>query len=116
MCDLHRQRFAKYGSFELPSPPSVVERLFRRLEQVEPTGCWEWRGAIGRHGYGVIGLGKREQGTALVHRVTYEHLIAEIPAGLHIDHLCRNTRCANPWHMEPVTQQVNNRRRDEARA
>lgn len=116
MCDLHRQRFAKYGSFNLPGPVPVIDRLLSRLTENQLTGCWEWSGAIGGHGYGVIGLGSRDQGTGLVHRIAYEHFIEQIPAGLHIDHLCRNRTCVNPWHMDPVTQQVNNRRRDEARA
>lgn len=116
MCDMHRQRFNKYGSFDLPGPVPVIDRLLTRLIENKVTGCWEWTGAVGAHGYGVIGLGTRHQGTKLVHRVTYEYFIANIPDGLHIDHLCRNKRCANPWHLDPVTQQVNNRRRDEAHA
>lgn len=43
----------------------------------------------------------------VAHRVAYELYICEIPAGLDIDHLCRNRWCVNPWHMEPVTRKVN---------
>lgn len=66
----------------------------------EPLGCWEWTGALTRGGYGrVVWKGS----TALAHRVAYELLRAEIPETLQIDHLCRNTKCVNPWHLEPVT-------------
>lgn len=41
------------------------------------------------------------------HRYTYEILVHEIPAGLDLDHLCRNTLCVNPYHLEPVTKRVN---------
>lgn len=37
-------------------------------------------------------------------------LVGPIPQGLHLDHLCRNTRCVNPDHLEPVTPKVNNSR------
>lgn len=37
----------------------------------------------------------------------YEQVRGPIPAGLHLDHLCRNTMCVNPDHLEPVTQRVN---------
>lgn len=42
------------------------------------------------------------------HRLAYELVhAAEVPAGLVLDHLCRNTLCVNPGHLEPVTQAVN---------
>lgn len=53
-----------------------------------------------RNGYAYIAGG-------LAHRKIYEAIIGPIPAGLNIDHLCRNRACVNPWHMEPVTQHVN---------
>lgn len=43
----------------------------------------------------------------LVHRLAYAWLVGQIPAGLTLDHLCRNTVCVNPLHLEPVTHRVN---------
>lgn len=37
----------------------------------------------------------------------YEIHKGPIPEGLQIDHLCRNTQCCNPDHLEAVTQRVN---------
>jgi hypothetical protein len=80
--------------------------LDRLTNTDQPDACWEWTGATnGAAGYGHIY--SRGHGYPYVHRVTYEHLIGPIPAGLHIDHLCRNPRCANPRHLEPVTRRVN---------
>lgn len=84
----------------------VLERAQRHFE-VLPTGCWSWTGATAR-GYGRIRAGRAPRfRVAQAHRVVYEALVGPIPDGLELDHLCRNTRCVNPEHLEPVTGKVN---------
>ena len=90
---------------------SVEERVFSGLALTDE-GCWEWTRTCvatsrGRPGYGYISADGRG---AYVHRWVYEFLVGPIPEGLHIDHLCRNTRCANPEHLEPVTPAINTQR------
>lgn len=77
------------------------------MEKVEPveSGCWEWIGAIDRHGYGNFNAGNRKLVRA--HRWGYERLVGSIPDGLDLDHLCRVRRCVNPEHLEPVTRREN---------
>lgn len=71
---------------------------------VDPdTGCWEWQNSK-TLGYGRVKFRGRLD---LAHRVAYEVLVGPIPAGLHLDHLCRNRGCVNPAHLEPVTQREN---------
>jgi hypothetical protein len=67
--------------------------------------CWIWRGSITDEGYGSFGVTSTR--TVKAHRWAYEHLIADIPEGLVLDHLCRVRACVNPWHLEPVTNAVN---------
>jgi hypothetical protein len=78
--------------------------------RLDESGCWLWTGARLVTGYGSVGVPGRGDKSQSAHRYVYTRLVGEIPAGLHIDHLCRVRCCVNPEHLEPVTQQENNRR------
>lgn len=79
------------------------DRILRNVV-VDDNGCWLWQGAVTSNGYGKLGrLGR----TWSAHRLSYEAFIGAIPDGLTIDHLCRVRHCANPEHLEPVTQREN---------
>lgn len=85
------------------------DRIARRSTVDGESGCWNWDGAKNSAGYGRITLptGKAGGETKYAHRVAYEVFVGPVPEGLKIDHLCRNTSCCNPDHLEPVTQTVN---------
>lgn len=87
----------------------MIDRFVYRIEQ--DGDCWRWTGSTDGDGYGKISLPGRRNGSMMSHRFSYLYHVGEIPAGLHLDHLCRNTLCANPWHLEPVTLEENNRRK-----
>lgn len=78
-----------------------------RSRIIEVDGCWEWQGHIPSDGYGRIYLEGRQW---LAHRASYTAFSGPIPDGLNMDHLCRNRRCVNPEHVEPVTQSENLKR------
>ncbi|MGY8831955.1 MAG: HNH endonuclease signature motif containing protein [Pseudomonadales bacterium] len=46
----------------------------------------------------------------LAHRWAHERFIGPIPDGMEVDHLCANTCCVNPAHLEAVTSEENRRR------
>ena len=81
---------------------SNLDARFRQKIQVVGD-CWEWTGSTSQ-GYGRFRADGR---SVFVHRWAYERFRGPIPAGLTIDHLCRNRRCANPDHLEPVTNREN---------
>lgn len=85
-------------------PPTPPVRRFMAKVRVVDSGCWEWQSTLINGLYGQFWDGRRQ---VYAHRWSYEHHVSPIPAGLQIDHLCRNTRCVNPDHLEPVTPREN---------
>ncbi|MEO7332807.1 MAG: HNH endonuclease signature motif containing protein, partial [Gemmatimonadales bacterium] len=84
----------------------ALERRFWPKVERQSAGsqCWLWRAHRNRQGYGII----RDRGRYIsAHRASYQLFVGEIAAGLVIDHLCRNTSCVNPDHLEPVTTREN---------
>lgn len=86
----------------------IIDRFWRYCEQTNKWLCWEWLGALDRDGYPRITIDGMSVNAA---KYAYEQIVAPIPKGLHTDHLCRNKKCVNPTHIEPVTPAENNRRR-----
>lgn len=70
--------------------------------------CWLWTGSDNGNGYGTFSWASGDVRKA--HRVSYEFLKGKIPDGLTLDHICRNRRCVNPDHLDPVSHRENNLR------
>jgi hypothetical protein len=85
-------------------------RLMEHVRKAEE--CWHWTGSKNNDGYGQVHIGRK---TLLAHRLSYESFVGPVPAGLQLDHLCRNRACINPAHLEAVTGSVNVQRRYDAR-
>jgi hypothetical protein len=89
---------------------SQYERLRPVLREGLSVGgldsCWEWQGPSR------MSEGYCSTHGVYVHRLAWELWRGPIPEGLTIDHLCKNTSCANPRHLEPVTMRENTLRGD----
>ena len=87
----------------------VEERFWSK---VDASGdCWEWTAHVRATGYATYPIWNAGRVlTPYVHVFAYRCLVGEIPKGLDLDHLCRNPRCVNPDHLEPVTHRENLRR------
>lgn len=80
------------------------------------TRCLEWQGQMGcgsfkENAYGRFAeIATKPQKIVQSHRWLFERWFGSIPDGLVLDHLCRNSACVNPDHLEPVSQAENVRR------
>lgn len=84
---------------------NAVSRFWSKVKPPLGIGeCWIWLGTDAGNGYGVFFY---QHKNIQAHRFAYECLIGKIPDGLQIDHLCRNRKCVNPYHLEPVTTREN---------
>ena len=77
-----------------------------------PSECWIWTRSTNRDGYGQINLPRSIRVSATrVHRVMWMLLRGPIPDGFVVDHDgpsgCHNHACANPSHLQIVTQRHN---------
>jgi hypothetical protein len=74
------------------------------------SGCWLWVGSLNRRGYATYSRGPK----FLAHRVTLE-LVEPLVAGLVVDHKCNTPTCVNPYHLQQVTNHVNQTLRSQRR-
>jgi hypothetical protein len=78
---------------------AAVVAFVKMVEKTET--CWTWLGAVDQDVYGkfIKWLADR-----FMWLYVYNYTI---PGGLALGHLCRNTRCVNPEHLEVATNCVN---------
>jgi hypothetical protein len=77
---------------------------FRSKFEISESGCWIWTASFYSVGYARFSIDGR---WVIAHRWCYERLRGVVPFDRDLDHLCRERRCVNPWHLEPVTRREN---------
>lgn len=85
----------------------LEERFWAKVDRPsDPYECWEWKGAKYHSGHGQIRVNSSEDsgpGTRTgAHRVSLI-LHGVDPSDLHIHHLCGNSGCVNPAHLDCLT-------------
>jgi len=87
-----------------PKPIPARIRFMRHVRKYRGSSCWIWIGGHSGKGYGRFKfMGRMVQAT----HWSYEYFVGEIPVGMELDHTCRNPRCVNPRHLEPVVHKEN---------
>jgi len=115
-CSKHWRRWKRHGTTD-DRRPTVRERFWAKVDKNGPVPeclpdlgpCWVWT-AFQQRGYGRFRI--KEEGISLAHRAAYFLSVGPIPDGMTLDHLCRNTLCVRPDHLEPVTSRENTLRSD----
>lgn len=102
LCQKHYSRQLRTGTTTMATP-TEAQRFWAMVHK--SNDCWVWQGGLSSNGYGTFS--GSEHGTVAAHTYAYRDKQGFIPAGLELDHLCRNRACVNPAHLEPVTHQVN---------
>ena len=82
---------------------------------VKTETCWLWIGGTvkskkARYGLFCFAPKRGANKNTTAHRFSYSHFRGPVADGLEVDHLCKNTLCVNPDHLEAVTPRVNNLR------
>ena len=89
-------------AYEDGTPEQVLD-ILKELSTITEGGCWEWR-RLDRSGYPRVGIGKKD---FLGHRLSLE-MKYNAPLGSQAaHHICANTKCINPEHLQPVTHREN---------
>lgn len=102
--NLHERLLLRDATDSAEVAQNIARRLMRRIT-VNENGCWVWGGCVAKPGYGRMGTITGT--TAYTHRIAFELVNGTIPTAMSLDHLCRNTLCANPSHLECVTHREN---------
>jgi hypothetical protein len=79
--------------------------LAAKIEVAGEDGCWLWTGATvksKRRPGARYGRLKRKGKYYLAHRRTWTLFYGAIPDEFEVHHLCSNTRCVNPRHLEAM--------------
>lgn len=67
--------------------------------------CWNWTGPKTPNGYGIC-TPRNGVKHIMTHRIAWHAFRGEIPQGHHVDHVCGNTQCCNPFHLMAVEKEV----------
>lgn len=102
---------------EMREDADFIERFRAKIDtrSAPDDECDIWTGALSSEGYGVIRLPQDRSFVVRAHRVAFMIAFGPVPEDRpildHVYPMCRYRFCVNEFHLEPVTQSVNDARR-----
>jgi hypothetical protein len=79
----------------------AIARFWAMVDKDGRDGCWPWKGAKDKDGYGLFCTHYRQK-RHRSHRLAYELQLAPVPSGYIVHHLCEHRDCVNPSHLAAI--------------
>lgn len=73
---------------------------------IDERGCWIWQRSFDKHGYAQVSL-TASKGSDPLHRAVCEMKYGKPLGSQQAHHICGNSHCVNPDHIEPATAAQN---------
>ena len=100
LCSAHYKQMQRDGILHIIDESKLPEDKFWKNIRKDTNGCWTWTGPVDK-GYGRMYIGNKAY---QAHRWSFEqHKHVGLTKVETLDHLCRNTLCCNPEHLEKVS-------------
>jgi hypothetical protein len=100
LCSAHYKQLQRDGILHAIEKSKLPEDKFWKNIRRDANECWTWTGPVDK-GYGRMYVGNK---AFQAHRWSYEqHMHVSLTKVETLDHLCRNTLCCNPEHLEKLS-------------
>lgn len=107
LCRTHYYSAHRHGTLgEYTSIRPSLKQRFDALYDKSNSGCWLWKGAKTKSGYGLIWI-TEDKCNRLAHRVSYALHNGVDPDALDVCHHCDTPLCVNPEHLFVGTRKDN---------
>jgi hypothetical protein len=91
-------------AFDSGDLKAILNELMPLVTVERSTGCWKWLGLTKSGGYAVVSWSGKN---IALHRAVLEAKYGSPLGSQHAHHICANTICVNPDHLQPVTHREN---------
>lgn len=115
-CSTHYSRWLRHGEPRYKITGTLLQSMKRFWLNTDFNSlyeCWHWNGRTDKNGYGRLNFRSKDfnKNDMAAHRLSYMLFAGELNPKLVINHICHNTLCVNPLHLEQITLSENSKDR-----